>query len=301
MPKTATNQVASGPAVQRRAERFAEERRLETRKYGFVRVTLEPRYFMPNRKLEADPRQSSRRCFFPELGVMALAGTAFAEAKQPSRLLAAALDDDLVVPLTKAARDALRPEDVIARIKAGNERFRSGSKQHRDVLEELKKTAGGQWPEAVVLGCIDSRAPAEIIFDQGLGDIFNCRVAGNVESADMLGSLEFATKLSGAKLVAIMGHSGCGAVKGAIADAELGNLTQLLAKIRPAIAWTIYQGKRSADNPEFVDAVARTSVALTVDRIRKGSTVLAELETAGSIKLVGCFYNVSTGGIEFSN
>lgn len=207
--------------------------------------------------------------------------------------------DELVQPLTKSARDALSPDEVIARVKAGNERFRTGKKQHRDILVELQKTAGGQWPEAVVLGCIDSRAPAEIIFDQGLGDIFNCRVAGNVESADMLGSIEFATKLSGAKVVVVLGHSACGAVKGAIADAELGNLTQLLAKIRPAIGQTTYSGKRTADNPQFVDAVARTSVELTMARLRKGSTVIAELEKSGAIKIVACFYDLSTGRIDF--
>ena len=207
--------------------------------------------------------------------------------------------DDLVQPLTKAARDALSPDDVIARVKAGNERFRTGKKQHRDVLMEMQKTAGGQWPEAVVLGCIDSRAPAEIVFDQGLGDIFNCRVAGNVESADMLGSMEFATKLSGAKVVVVLGHSACGAVKGAIAGAELGNLTQLLAKIRPAVAQTTFAGKRTADNPEFVDAVARKSVELTIGRIRKDSAVISDLEKSGAVKVVGCFYHLSTGKIEF--
>jgi carbonic anhydrase len=164
---------------------------------------------------------------------------------------------------------------------------------------ELQKTAGGQWPEAVVLGCIDSRAPAEIIFDQGLGDIFNCRVAGNVESADMLGSMEFATKLSGAKVVVVLGHSACGAVKGAIANSELGNLTQLLAKIRPAVAQTTFAGKRTADNPEFVDAVARKSVELTIGRLRKESAVIADLEKSGAVKVVGCFYDLSTGKIDF--
>lgn len=241
--------------------------------------------------------ESCRRQFFRT----AVGAVSFGAAGAVARAADPPPAEDLVLPLTKSARDALSPDEVIARVKAGNDRFRSGKKQHRDVLVELQKTAGGQWPEAVVLGCIDSRAPAEIILDQGLGDIFNCRVAGNVESADMLGSIEFATQLAGAKLVAVLGHSACGAVKGAIADAELGNLTQLLAKIRPAIAQTMFRGKRSADNPEFVDAVARKSVALTVDRIRKGSPVMAELEKSGAVKLIGCFYDLSTGGIEFLN
>jgi carbonic anhydrase len=245
--------------------------------------------------------ESSRRGFFrAAVGAMSLGGVScgtVCSADPPPAHKSGG--DELVQPLTKAARDALSPDEIIARVKAGNERFRTGQKQHRDVVMELQKTAGGQWPEAVVLGCIDSRAPAEIVFDQGLGDIFNCRVAGNVESEDMLGSMEFATKLSGAKVLVVLGHSACGAVKGAIAEAELGNLTQLLAKIRPAIAQTNYSGKRSADNGEFVDAVARKSVALTVDRIRKGSTVIADLERSGAVKLAGCFYDLSTGGIEF--
>jgi carbonic anhydrase len=250
---------------------------------------------------EARAVELSRRCFCRtavagmSFGVAASCGAARA-ADPPQRTPDA---DDLVQPLTKAARDALSPDEVIARLKAGNERFHKGKKRHRDFLVELQKTAGGQWPEAVVLGCIDSRAPAEIIFDQGLGDIFNCRVAGNLESADMLGSIEFATKLSGAKVVAVLGHSACGAVKGAIAEAELGNLTQLLAKIRPAIAKTTFPGKRTADDPKFVDAVARKSVELTMARLRKGSAVIAELERSGTVKTVGCFYDLSTGVIEF--
>jgi carbonic anhydrase len=253
---------------------------------------------MIGQEREARALELSRRRFFRT----AVAGMSVGVAAS-SRVLRAAdpppAAEELVQPLTKAARDALSPDQVIARVKAGNERFRTGQKQHRDVLVELQKTAGGQWPEAVVLGCIDSRAPAEIVFDQGLGDIFNCRVAGNVESADMLGSMEFATKLSGAKVVVVLGHSACGAVKGAIAEAELGNLTQLLAKIRPAVAQTTFAGKRTADNPEFVDAVARKSVELTMRRIRKDSAVIADLEKSGAIKVVGCFYDLSTGKIDF--
>jgi carbonic anhydrase len=208
-------------------------------------------------------------------------------------------EDELVPPLTKDARDALTPDDIIARAKAGNERFHSGQRMHRDFLEELHQTAGGQWPAAVVLGCIDSRAPAEIIFDMGLGDVFNCRVAGNVESPDILGSIEFATKLSGAKVVFVLGHSACGAIKGAVADARLGSLTQLLLKIRPAIEHTEYAGDRTAENPEFVDAVARKNVELTMERVRTGSSLVAEMELAGALDLVGCFYDLSTGRCEF--
>src|SRR5262245_43901766 len=253
---------------------------------------------MPSHEHKHRATEWSRRQFFRR----AVAGIACGATASGGALRAAEpppAADDLVQPLTKAARDALSPDEVIARVKAGNERFRTGKKQHRDVLVELQKTAGGQWPEAVVLGCIDSRAPAEIIFDQGLGDIFNCRVAGNVESADMLGSIEFATKLSGAKVVVVLGHSACGAVKGAIADAELGNLTQLLAKIRPAIAQTTYPGKRSANNYGFVDAVAHKNVEMTISNVRKDSAVLADLESSGAIKITGAMYNLETGAVEF--
>jgi carbonic anhydrase len=208
-------------------------------------------------------------------------------------------EDELVQPLTKEVRDALTPDEIIARAQAGNQRFQSGKRLHRDFLEELNKTAGGQWPAAVVLGCIDSRAPAEIIFDMGLGDVFNCRIAGNVENPDILGSLEFATKICGARVVFVIGHSACGAIKGAISEAKLGNLTQLLGKIQPAIERCDFSGNRSGDNPEFVDAVARTNVDLTIERIRTGSPLLAEMETAGKLDLVGCFYDLSTGHCDF--
>lgn len=202
-------------------------------------------------------------------------------------------------PLTRETRDAASPDEIIALAKAGNERFRTGRQRQRDPLIEQQRAAAHQSPAAIVLGCMDSRAPAEIVFDLGLGAIFNCRVAGSVESADVLGSMEYATKIAGAKLIVVKGHSSCGAVHGAIADANLGHLTQLLAKIRPAIAATEYLGARTADNPEFVDAVARKSVELTVSRIRGSSPVIAELERSGAIKIVGCFYDLSTGVVEF--
>lgn len=233
-------------------------------------------------------------------GVMSLGWAACCRpvrAAEPEK--ASFAPDAPVSPLTKAVRDAATPDEVIARAKAGNERFRTGQKRHRDFLMEMQKTAEGQWPAAVVLGCIDSRAPAEIIFDLGLGDIFSCRVAGNVENADILGSMEYSTKVSGAKLVLVLGHSSCGAVKGAISQVHLGNLTQLLDKIRPAVEQTSYSGKRTVEDHGFVDAVARKNVQLTMTRIRAESPVIAELEKTGAVKIAGCFYDVSTGGVEF--
>ena len=201
--------------------------------------------------------------------------------------------------LTKAQRDKMTPEQIIEAMKEGNDRFRKGVRKNRNYLNEQRASAAGQYPAAVLLTCIDSRAPAEVIMDLGIGDIFNCRVAGNVENSDILGSMEFACKLTGAKVVLVMGHTSCGAIKGAIDNAELGNLTGLLAKIKPAVQATTYTGERSAKNYPFVDAVARKNVELTVADIRRDSPVLADLESKGTIKITGAMYNLSTGAVEF--
>src|SRR6202166_5483673 len=186
--------------------------------------------------------------------------------------------------LSKELRDKLTQEQIIQPMKKGNSRFRSGERKERNYLREQKASAKGQYPAATLLSCIDSRAPAEVIMDLGIGDIFNCRIAGNVRNTDILGSMEFACKLAGAKVVLVMGHTACGAIKGAIDNAELGNLTGLLAKIKPAVEATQYQGERSATNYGFVDAVARKNVELTMIDIHRRSAVLADLETSGAIK-----------------
>ena len=201
--------------------------------------------------------------------------------------------------LTKEQREKMAPDQIIQAMKNGNKRFRSGERKDRNYLREQKASASGQYPAAALLTCIDSRAPAEVIMDLGIGDIFNCRVAGNVENADILGSLEFACKLARAKVVLVMGHTACGAIKGAIDNAELGNLTGLLGKIKPAVEATKYTNERSAKNYDFVNAVAQKNVEMTVANIRKGSPVLAELESKGSIKIAGAMYNLETGAVEF--
>jgi carbonic anhydrase len=201
--------------------------------------------------------------------------------------------------LTKEERDKLTPAEIIKQMKAGNERFRSGKPQHRDLMLEAKATAKGQYPAAIVFGCVDSRAPAELILDYGIGDIFSGRVAGNIADEDIMGSMEFACKAAGAKVVLVMGHTACGAIKGAIDDVKLGNLTALLAKIRPAVEATQYTGERTAKNYAFVDAVARKNVELTIAKIREQSPVLRELEASGSIKIAGSMYNLETGTVEF--
>jgi carbonic anhydrase len=201
--------------------------------------------------------------------------------------------------LSKEQRDKLTPDDIIAAMKRGNERFRRGKESPHNYLAQQKASAKGQYPAAVILSCIDSRAPAETIMDLGIGDTFNARVAGNVANEDILGSMEFACKVAGAKVVLVMGHTACGAIKGAIDNVQLGNLTGLLAKIRPAVEATQYQGERSAKNYGFVDAVARKNVELTMVDIHRRSPVLADLETSGTIKIAGAMYNLETGRVDF--
>jgi carbonic anhydrase len=201
--------------------------------------------------------------------------------------------------LTKERRDKATPQQILEQMKKGNERFAAGRRKEHNFLAQQRSTAAGQYPAAVLLSCIDSRAPAETIMDLRIGDIFNTRMAGNISNPDVLGGMEFACKLSGAKVILVMGHTACGAVKGAIDNAELGNLTGLLAKIKPAVAATTYSGDRSAKNYGFVDAVARKNVELTMAGIRRESSVLAAMESGGAIKIAGAMYSLETGLIDF--
>jgi carbonic anhydrase len=201
--------------------------------------------------------------------------------------------------LTKEQRDAMTPAQIIDELKKGNERFRTGKMTSRDYLAEKRASAAGQYPAAVVLGCLDSRVPAEIVFDTGIGEIFVGRVAGNVVNDDMLGSMEFACGVSGAKVVLVLGHTACGAVKGAIDDVVLGNLTGLLARIKPAILATKFDGEKSSKNALYVDAVARTNVMLGLGEIRRRSPTLEDLEKKGTIKITGAMYDLSTGLVDF--
>jgi len=202
--------------------------------------------------------------------------------------------------LSKKEREALTPDDVIKMMKQGNNRFRKGkSHAHNYLSEQRTVSASGQYPAAVILSCIDSRAPAETIMDLGIGDIFNTRIAGNISNDDILGSMEFACKVAGAKVVLVMGHTKCGAVAGAIDKAELGHLTGLLAKIRPAVDATDYQGERSAKNYAFVDAVARKNIELTMTEIKNNSAVLNDMITAGKLKIIGAMYDIENGLLTF--
>jgi carbonic anhydrase len=224
-----------------------------------------------------------------------LASATIAGIAAPSILTTPAYADSL----TKAQRDGMTPEQIIQAMKRGNERFRKGERKPRNYLNEQKASAKGQYPAAVLLSCIDSRAPAEVIMDLGIGDIFNCRIAGNIENPDILGSMEFATKVMGAKVVLVMGHTSCGAIKGAISNVELGNLTGLLARVKPAVDATQYDGERTATNYTFVDKVARKNVELTLAGIRRDSPVLNELESQHAIRIAGAMYNISTGAVDF--
>jgi carbonic anhydrase len=201
------------------------------------------------------------------------------------------------VPLGQAAQQALTPEQALDRLKQGNQRFVAGTPLHRDLAAERQATATGQYPFAVVLSCLDSRTSSELIFDQGLGDLFNARVAGNVLNEDIVGSMEFACQAAGAKLIAVVGHSKCGAVKGACAGVELGNLTGLLQKMQPAVAAVPASGNKTDD--AYVDAVAKENVKLVMRQIKERSPILSQLISSGKVMLVGGMYDLETGQVAF--
>ncbi|WGJ93146.1 carbonic anhydrase family protein [Achromobacter mucicolens] len=213
--------------------------------------------------------------------------------------VAVAPNDAQAASLSQAQRDAMTPDQVIDMMKRGNARFRAGKPQKHDYLAQKRSSALGQYPAAVILSCIDSRAPAEIILDTGIGETFNGRIAGNISNNDLLGSMEFACAAAGAKVILVMGHTACGAVAGAIDNVQLGHLTGLLDVIKPAVEATQYTGDRSGKNAQFVDAVARTNVQLTVEAIRKNSPILAGLEKEGKIKIVGSMYDLTNGMLTF--
>jgi carbonic anhydrase len=200
---------------------------------------------------------------------------------------------------TKESQALLTPSKALEILTEGNKRFVNNLKANRDLLKQVNETSEGQHPFAVILSCIDSRTGAELIFDQGLGDIFSVRIAGNCVNEDILGSMEFACKVAGAKLVVILGHTRCGAVKGACDDVRMGNLTVLLNKIRPAVDDTHLPGERNSSNMEFVERVALRNVELAVEQIRERSPILKEMAAAGEIGIVGGIYDVQTGVVDF--
>lgn len=202
--------------------------------------------------------------------------------------------------LTKELQAQITPQKALELLKEGNKRFVKNLQEHRDLLEQANVTSDGQFPFAIVLSCIDSRTSVELIFDQGLGDVFSARVAGNIVNTDILGSMEFATKVAGSKIVVVLGHSKCGAVKGACDHVEMGNLTELLSKIQPAI----YEEKtttenRTSSNSEFVENVAALNVKRTVQSILQRSPIIKDLLDNKQIGVVGGMHNIDTGEVEF--
>jgi carbonic anhydrase len=203
---------------------------------------------------------------------------------------------------TSVTQSSITPVQAIEFLKEGNERFVNNLKANRDLLQQANETRDGQWPFAVILSCIDSRTSAELIFDQGLGDIFSIRIAGNVVNTDIIGSLEFACKVAGSKLVVVLGHSKCGAIKGACDHVEMGNLTELLSKIQPAVYEedsTSDKAKRNSKNPEFVENVATINIRRSVKAIVNRSYILEQMIEAGEIAIIGAKHDLDTGQVTF--
>lgn len=206
---------------------------------------------------------------------------------------------DIVRAQTRQSQSELTPDAALELLKAGNERFVNNLRANRNLLSQVNETSDGQFPFAVVLSCIDSRVSAELVFDQGLGDIFSVRIAGNFVNDDILGSMEFACKVSGSKLIMVLGHTRCGAIKGACDDVQLGYVTGLLGKIRPAVLATPCDGERSSKNEAFVDAVAKTNVQATMKHITERSPILEKMLASGEIAIAGGVYDVQTGTVAF--
>ncbi len=198
---------------------------------------------------------------------------------------------------TKVTQDNLTPQLAHQILVEGNERFVQNVKAQRNLKDQVLETSAGQYPFAVILSCIDSRVPAELVFDQGIGDVFSVRVAGNIVNEDVLGSMEYACKVAGSKIVVVMGHTKCGAVNAACNHVKLGNITPLLEKIQPAVK--AVEANVSEMNDTSIEEVAVLNVELSINRIRKESQILADLEHEGSIEIVGAMYNVATGKVEF--
>ena len=200
---------------------------------------------------------------------------------------------------TKQSQLEMTPKDALQKLKEGNKRFVEGKMMDRNFKAQVQETAKGQYPYAVVLSCLDSRTSSELIFDQGLGDVFNARVAGNFENIDIVGSMEFACKLAGAKLIVVTGHSNCGAVKGACDKVEMGNLTNVIKQIAPAVESAKTSGEKNSKNHDFVEEVSKQNVIQTIKDIRERSQILREMEQKGEIAIVGAMYNLESGKVDF--
>ena len=244
-----------------------------------------------------NPKRQDRRGFLRTVGTGLIAAGAASSIALSARPTYAAQG---AVTQTKETQAATTPEKALQMLKDGNARFVQGKMLERDYMQQVRATGDGQFPFAAIVGCIDSRASNELFFDQGVGDVFSARVAGNFVNDDMLGSLEFACAAAGAKLIVVVGHTECGAVKGACDDVVLGNLTQTLANIKPAVAAVSgHDTNRSSSNSAFVQAVADKNVELTLARIRQRSSILRGMAGNGDIGIEGAMYDVHTGKVTF--
>lgn len=201
---------------------------------------------------------------------------------------------------TEESQGTMTPEKALHYLQEGNNRFVQNLKANRNLLGQVNETKDGQFPFAVILSCIDSRVSAELVFDQGLGDIFSVRIAGNFINEDILGSMEFACKIAGSKLIVVLGHTKCGAINGAVNNVEMGNLTKMLSKIKPAVD-SVMKREGDADKENFVQHVAQENVHMAIDNIKNQSPILNEMLQAGEIGIVGAMYNVENGEVDFQD
>jgi carbonic anhydrase len=230
-----------------------------------------------------------------------------ADSDKPAETTTAVVTETVALPtplkekvLTAEEQSALTPDMVIQNLKEGNKRFMSNDLTSRDHSAMVRNAAKGQFPKAVILSCLDSRVPVEDVFDRGIGDLFVGRVAGNFVNVDLLGSMEFGCKVSGAKVILVLGHEACGAVKAAIDDVKLGNITAMLTNIKPAVAKSQdFAGEKSTKNDAFVEHVSKNNVINTINTIQKKSPILDEMVKKGEIKIVGAYYNLQTGEVTF--
>ena len=231
----------------------------------------------------------TRRAFVGTTAALTMAGAAAARAQ------------DACSVITVDRQKATTPDAALQALKDGNARFVAGSTINCDLRAQVKATATGQYPIAAIVGCIDSRVPPELVFDQRLGDVFAARIAGNFVNTDIIGSLEFATKLAGAKVIVVLGHTGCGAIKGAVDGAKLGNLTAMLQNFAPALAATVgVAGDRNSKNYKLVQAVADSNVVIAAKQLLEKSDVLRELVEAKALKIVSAMHDIETGKVTFS-
>lgn len=235
------------------------------------------------------------------LSIIALALSA---CKSEYKKAVVTIDEDEIIEdvfvITEAMQSKLTPDFIISRLKEGNIDYTEDNLTVRNTSARIRKASLGQYPAAVILSCLDSRVPVEDVFHAGIGDLFVARVAGNISNADILGSLEYGCKVSGAKVIVVLGHEHCGAVKSAIQDVKQGNITELLAKIKPAIeSVKDFSGEKDYKNLAYMEAVTHANIRLTIDNIRKQSPILKEMEDKGEIKIVGAEYHMETGIVDF--